>query len=526
METEPRAVGLILSGRYVDQNLAREFGKIPPAFLPIGEMRLIELQVKELGKYAEFIYLTLPSNYKISEFDQILLEEMNVKILQTEPNLSIAKGISTAIRQIGSSRIHPLILLYGDTLCTIPMQANSIAGSMTPAFYEWGEFNSQIEIDKAKDDNTIALVGASRIQFVPQFLEILESGEEGILPLLEEYINLTKAKIEIVETWFDFGHVATYFESRKSLQQSRHFNSIKIIDDHVYKQSNDSVKIEAEYQWYKNVPEEMSIYFPRVTGKQESGYSTEYLRAPTLQELIVFTDHDLKIWKIIFKSISNYFLVSTKAVHAKNFKNEHDDFSRLIKDKTLKRFSQIEWDQIGKFLGTDQQKLFMDSKRILDFCLDSLSEWDGMSNGVLHGDMCATNIFWDSHNLKIKLIDPRGIDSEGNLMSSGNIAYDIAKLYQSFVFNYEYIICSRYKLDYTDQANPGIRVYKTKNQRQISELFVEFMKGIPKFQEEKIRQLATLLLFSLIPLHNDRPDRQAAFLILALGQSEEEIGSR
>src|SRR5262245_11986501 len=51
---------LIASGAYLPPELASEFGRLPPAFLPVMNRRLIELQVDEFGGRFDRVFLTLP----------------------------------------------------------------------------------------------------------------------------------------------------------------------------------------------------------------------------------------------------------------------------------------------------------------------------------------------------------------------------------------------------------------------------------------------------------------------------------
>ena len=53
-------IGLVLSGAYVNDELVAEYGLLPPAFLPFGQRRLFEHQVRSLTPLVEVIFLTVP----------------------------------------------------------------------------------------------------------------------------------------------------------------------------------------------------------------------------------------------------------------------------------------------------------------------------------------------------------------------------------------------------------------------------------------------------------------------------------
>ncbi|WP_236033205.1 hypothetical protein [Helicobacter turcicus] len=61
---------LITSAKYLDSEFQAEFGKIPPAFLPLGNKRLYEYQIELFSSRNEKIALSLPKSFKIDETDK------------------------------------------------------------------------------------------------------------------------------------------------------------------------------------------------------------------------------------------------------------------------------------------------------------------------------------------------------------------------------------------------------------------------------------------------------------------------
>ena len=64
-----RSTLLILSGAYIDQELAAEFGPLPPSFLPVGMRRLFEMQLELFSKLdgEVDVFLTLPADFEPCE---------------------------------------------------------------------------------------------------------------------------------------------------------------------------------------------------------------------------------------------------------------------------------------------------------------------------------------------------------------------------------------------------------------------------------------------------------------------------
>ena len=67
-------IKLIASAAYVDQELAAEFGRLPPAFLPIGVSRLYEAQVPAICGGP--VFLTLPESFEPHAVDVARLHEL------------------------------------------------------------------------------------------------------------------------------------------------------------------------------------------------------------------------------------------------------------------------------------------------------------------------------------------------------------------------------------------------------------------------------------------------------------------
>ena len=68
-------VTLITSASYVADELAAEFGALPPSFLPVGHNRLYDLQAAILGEGA---HLTLPASFDLPAADAERLAALGV----------------------------------------------------------------------------------------------------------------------------------------------------------------------------------------------------------------------------------------------------------------------------------------------------------------------------------------------------------------------------------------------------------------------------------------------------------------
>ncbi|MEO9945787.1 hypothetical protein [Paraglaciecola sp.] len=134
---------------------------------------------------------------------------------------------------------------------------------------------------------------------------------------------------------------------------------------------------------------------------------------------------------------------------------------------------------------------------------------------IVHGDMCFSNILFDSRIQAVKLIDPRGLSANGNVTIWGDKRYDLAKFYHSALGLYDLIIANRFKIDvandiYNIEFSSGI------NQLDLSNVIKKSIFEKSKYEESEIIAINVQLFLSMLPLHYDRPDRQQAMIANAL----------
>ena len=106
------SVNLITSAAYVATELVAEYGKLPPAFLPVGHERLYALQAAVLGSGA---YLTLPESFSLPEADSRALADAGLRIVTVPDGLPLGLSVLYALEIIGDTP-GPIRILHGDTL--------------------------------------------------------------------------------------------------------------------------------------------------------------------------------------------------------------------------------------------------------------------------------------------------------------------------------------------------------------------------------------------------------------------------
>ena len=132
---------LITSAAYVSPGLVSEFGKLPPALLPVQNRRLFEHQKSLLEKYLVSdkgsTILSLPAGYKLSVYDCKRLEELHIQPLSVPEGLSLGASIVYVLNSLAKYD-EPLFILHGDTLFTeLTNQTDCYSVSTAKDQYEW-----------------------------------------------------------------------------------------------------------------------------------------------------------------------------------------------------------------------------------------------------------------------------------------------------------------------------------------------------------------------------------------------------
>lgn len=519
---------LITSAAFIGQELAIEFGQLPPAFLPLGVAPLYEPQIATFDDDKP-IYLTIPEGFDPQVYDCNRLSELNVTIVRVPPNLSLGSSIIYALNYIDIP-FDAVEILHGDTLIDDLNSATS----------------DSIAIHSEGDDYSWAAVDFSA--GVLTRLENIEAGvsQQSERPVACGYFNfgdgrllvrcLTRASgdfiagvnlynlerplgIKWAKTWRDFGHIQTYFRSRRSISTARSFNTLRIDPLAVRKSSADKNKIAAEAAWFQSVPPNIQPYCARLyeQGSDVEGffYSTEYQYAPTLSELLVFSSIGRLTWRNILASCSSYL---NSCAACTGTETSDRAIADLAIGKTVNRLERYAR-ETGFSINSENKlsgrslpslvKIAENTAKLIDLNANRLET-------VMHGDFCFSNILYNSRSARISVIDPRGYIGSNEITCYGDLRYDLAKFSHSVIGCYDYIIAGRYKLGRESLHSFDIQIDVGANhswlQGAISDIKVQNLS--PTSLE--IRAITVGLFLSMLPLHSDRPDRQAAFISIAL----------
>ena len=502
---------IILSSAYAISELRSEFGDLPPAFLPIGNQPLYKLQVAFGERYFNDIVLTVPDNFELHRIDSDFFHEHHVKVLPLPAHLSLGEALLRVLVSLRSDG--PVSILFGDTLFEglTPIKDSLVIGKSNEN-YDW-------QVDESGEPN----IWAGFFSFSDAYLLILSllQSDRMFVDAVRKYEASILIQRVFASAWYDLGHMHTYFLSKQQFTTERFFNDLTIRDNVIRKISQNDSKIYAEGQWFKQAPKTIKKFTPQlidfgVDSGGKSFYELEYLPLPSLSELFVYGRLPSKTWETIFHSCIS-FLESALAVPIESTWTTEDSFA-LYKQKTLDRLEVfIQHNPDVNMLNT----WVINGKPVP--CLIDIIErcWEVLClepaiDSFIHGDFCFSNILYDSRLQRIKVIDPRGLSSDGELSSCGDLRYDIAKLAHSAIGLYDFIVAEHfsfcrdaYQIDFKFDVN---RHYID----QITDTFLDLRLGGVAMRERNIQAQLVLLFLSMLPLHQDKPNRQKGFFANAL----------
>lgn len=529
--SQPSSIDLIMSGAFVNSELIAEFGHLPPAFLPLGVGRLYDMQIQALrtgALDAAPLYLTVPESFDVPQHDRSRLKNKGVTLLDVPDGLMLGEALIYAINVI-NAYTGGVRVLHGDTLLDrIPAGLDIVAGHTEGDDYSWAAVNhtdgrivSMETIEAANETNLSRPVACGYFAFSSgaEIVRAISHARGSFVEGLNFYNRYRPLTLAHVEDWYDFGHIQTYFRSRRVVTTARAFNSLQITHNTVRKRSADIFKMEAEAGWFETVPPAVQPYTARLLEKEQQSqsafYTTEYQYAPNLAEIYVFGQVGRATWKKILTS-STEFLEICAATTGQRPREAY--LQQLMGKKTVGRLERF-----AKETGFDIERDLSYKGRPMPSLVKIAGELEALisfdtdaPSTLMHGDFCFSNILYNSRNNRISVIDPRGYVFDGKHEIYGDFRYDMAKYAHSVDGLYDFILAGRYDLTQSGAYDFDLEFGTSAHRRWLQDSFADMtIEGVSAGSQD-VRAIMISLFVSMLPLHADRPNRQKAFIANAL----------
>ena len=519
---------IITAGALIDRELQAEFGPLPPSFLPIGNRRLYHHQAEAVRHLADELILTLPEGFELAARDQLALDDIGLRVLRVPDGVQLGESVVYAINMLGLgdcsvSILHGDTLIYGldasetDAISVHDMwDAYTWAGLYPDTQGGWALRTVREHQERCGTDGEIPTEAASGY-FTFSNAALLVKSITRARHKFVEGINLYHQQERPLTTltageWLDFGHLQTFFRSRRKMTTQRAFNDLKITRHAVEKSSVDTDKMAAEASWFETISPELRVFAPTYLGRTKSkgrdGYRLAHLQFSTLSDLFVFGRLDPSTWSQIFDACDE-FLKACATTTPQVLPAGVDD---LYLPKTLARLESY-----GSFGIDPEAEITLEGRtlpsplRMAEHTATLIKPISHSTFGVMHGDFCLSNIFYDFRSASIRVIDPRGQITNGAPTIYGDRRYDVAKLFHSIIGLYDLIVGGFFAVQ-AEGNRFSLEIFAEDHVRRVQRLFSNRgFAGISAAQDE-IRAIAVHLFLSMVPLHSDRRERQSAFV--------------
>lgn len=503
---------VITSAAYVGPEFQAEFGKLPPSMLPVGNRRLFEHQVAALRKCFpdQPIHLSLPEHFTLPVKDAHRLRQLAVELVLVPEDLTLAESLLYVLNSIGDYT-GTLRLLHGDTLLDdFPDEQDLLAIVHTQENYDW-------EVERTGLTDELVWCGYFSFSRVRALVRNLTAARGKFVDAVRAYEREQPLLRRVVTDWHDLGHVNTYYMARARMTTQRAFNTMRITAGCVQKSGQPARKIAAEGMWFAQLPWQLKRYTPQLitVGERDGApyYVLEYLCLAPLNELYVHGINPPYFWAKIFRHCDDWLTLCRR--HAPPHQRAAIAAGRhaIIATKTRERLrayagaSSIALDRATRINGQALPSL----DQIAEHCIE-LALAAPCLPAIQHGDLCFSNMLFDSRADALKVIDPRGIGHDGVPTLTGDLCYDLAKLTHSVIGLYDYIIAGAFACQQPGPLEFTLHIQADARIEQIQQAFLARSFCDAALRPADVMAHTVLLFLSMLPLHADNPARQSALL--------------
>lgn len=517
--------------------------------LPIRGKPCIAWVIDEFYQKDNVVLVLDKNNTKVMDYIEHRYPEIKIVGVTEEDEInkyhmfSILNSLNAGLSKVKENETSLKIVL-GDTLCRtggynnfasdMILVSEDFDSSDRWCLVETNENNQAKEFYDKKPNlptkGKFAVVGYYQLNDVKLLKNIvdkcIEAKKKQISDVLSEYMKIHAITCNKVENWFDLGHRAGIIKAQNNFFNSRDFNSLYTnqITGTITKISSKIQKLRDEYDWYKNLPDELKVLSPRPIGFEENlndaALTMEMYGYPALSELFILGNLSIEEWKLIIKRLFEVHQVFEK--HKGNLDKEN--FYDLYLHKTWQRLKDLReqnpyWEKMWQYddIIVNGQKYknirFFETKLVQK--IDELVQSVDVS--VMHGDYCFSNILFDTNSFLCRLIDPRGRLHDQTIY--GDSRYDIAKLRHSVVGGYDYAVHGLFEL-----VEKGNEFTVANNYPDFQEKLTDYFDEMTEqfgYDSAQIKLIEALLFTSMIPLHKDSMERQKLFYLKAVKKLNE-----
>lgn len=522
-------------------DMQAEFGPVPAAVLPLGSEIVLEKILKETITHYDQILVAFAEDFPLVESICRKISS-KVKLVKVGHTFSLAETISKAALHL-LPEVSLLTIQMGDAFHDKagPFEDSlSVCEDIVNSRWVTVSFNKDKRIEQFQlpgaekvASKDLVFAGKFTVSDPKEFLRRLNDSRENgnwragsLYDALSSYFNVRgPAPLSENTDWHDFGYLSSYYHFRRiSGFNERKFNSLEIDLDRnsITKRSANRAKFIDEINWYQKMPAELAYLTPRIFQSQTGDapwVEMEYLAGIPLDQLLLFSRTSLQTWKRILRHLD----LAIRRFRENGRASPLDPRvagEQMYGHKTMERMAKFVSEERFRSLRSGPFKVNGKTVPNLIEAQSTISKWvqdvnfqKGFIPSIIHGDLCFSNVVYDSRLDKINLVDPRG--SFGSPGIYGDLRYDLAKLQHSALGRYDFLVNGHFKLK-QNGSDYVIDEIIDQRQMEIGALVGNFVKSQAGKDLWQICFIESLLFLSMIPLHMDKPESQMAFALRGL----------
>lgn len=296
---------------------------------------------------------------------------------------------------------------------------------------------------------------------------------------------------------------------------ARHFNAIARDDYVITKRSADRVKLKREFEFYQLAPPAMRMFLVQPFDFQDDGltasYRMERLSVPDMALQWVhgaFQPHEFdRFLRHVF-----YFLQNRPAKPADR-EVVHAAQEDLYVRKVIERIAALKalptYAALAPLLERSCGGIDALLARYLEMFAKARAHLPNDRLVIGHGDPCFSNILYSKTNQYLKLIDPRGAETEADLYTDP--LYDVAKLSHSVLGHYDFINQGKFDIGVDEALHPRL-ILEPPPPAWAAPMFIAQLEAAG-YNARLVRLCEASLFISMLPLHMDRPRKVLGFAL-------------
>lgn len=417
---------------------------------------------------------------------------------------------------------HRVLIYLGDTFVDLPSEDSSIWNG---DFYGIAELAmADTRYQSTKNSSTKVATGVyfwnDAKNLHDNLNKILPGKENDLLALFE---GLSPSEYESSE-WIDYGNSAFHMNLKQMTTPSRSFNLIEVDDKRglLVKRSTNRDKLFKEFEYFKSLPTQVQYLFPHVYEIYDDSRSAtskllmDFFPGQSLADLWISHYGQSEVWKIIFDR-----LFDIVELEFGTFRHvEKTSFKDIVLENLEARLPEM-----AKYLPVKSAfnrgfsvngVAIREINKLVRDAMFELEELDSVTNQIIHGDLCLSNILIEDKTFLIRLIDPRGGFKKNTIY--GPKLYDIAKLCHSILGGYDLLVRDLFMISQTGN-DFKLTMPQLSHQRKAQEYFLLSLTkiGVTKKQAQI---LSGLILISIPVFHLDSQERALSMFLRGTYQIE------